>query len=219
MIRNDIRNIAIIAHVDHGKTTLVDAMLKQSHVFRANEKVAERVMDSNDIEKERGITILSKNTAIDEELLCEEKDIYKYLDRLKQKQKQYLILFSAKDTLGQALNSNIADKCESLGIKTNLKNKHWYSFISILDQGKNIFEICLKDTPAFTSQNIRDLNIHIESKPFKKGNLSRIQINGVEYSLNRRGLNIVVYDTISKAVIDTVSFDTHDQRILSKRVE
>lgn len=64
MIRNDIRNIAIIAHVDHGKTTLVDAMLKQSGVFRANEHVAERVMDSNDLERERGITILSKNTAI-----------------------------------------------------------------------------------------------------------------------------------------------------------
>ncbi len=64
MIRNDIRNIAIIAHVDHGKTTLVDAMLKQSGVFRANEKVEERVMDSNALERERGITILSKNTAI-----------------------------------------------------------------------------------------------------------------------------------------------------------
>ncbi len=62
--RNDIRNLAIIAHVDHGKTTLVDAMLRQSHVFRENEKVQERVMDSNDLEKERGITILSKNTAI-----------------------------------------------------------------------------------------------------------------------------------------------------------
>ncbi len=62
--RNDIRNIAIIAHVDHGKTTLVDAMLKQSHVFRENEKIEERVMDSNDLEKERGITILSKNTAV-----------------------------------------------------------------------------------------------------------------------------------------------------------
>ena len=62
--RNDIRNIAIIAHVDHGKTTLVDAMLKQSSVFRENEKVQERVMDSNDLEKERGITILSKNTAV-----------------------------------------------------------------------------------------------------------------------------------------------------------
>ncbi|TCS81014.1 translational GTPase TypA [Pectinatus cerevisiiphilus] len=59
-----LRNIAIIAHVDHGKTTLVDAMLKQSHVFRANEQVAERVMDSNDLERERGITILSKNTSI-----------------------------------------------------------------------------------------------------------------------------------------------------------
>ncbi|KRQ86400.1 GTP-binding protein TypA/BipA [Caloramator mitchellensis] len=63
-VREDIRNIAIIAHVDHGKTTLVDGMLKQSGVFRANEKVDERVMDSNDIERERGITILSKNTAV-----------------------------------------------------------------------------------------------------------------------------------------------------------
>ena len=63
-VRSNIRNIAIIAHVDHGKTTLVDQMLRQSGVFRANQEVAERVMDSNDIERERGITILSKNTAI-----------------------------------------------------------------------------------------------------------------------------------------------------------
>ena len=63
-IREDVRNIAIIAHVDHGKTTLVDALLKQSHTFRANEAVAERVMDSNDIERERGITILAKNTSV-----------------------------------------------------------------------------------------------------------------------------------------------------------
>lgn len=62
--REDIRNIAIIAHVDHGKTTLVDAMLKQSGIFRANEKVVERVMDSNDLEREKGITIMSKNTAV-----------------------------------------------------------------------------------------------------------------------------------------------------------
>ncbi len=64
MNNQKIRNIAIIAHVDHGKTTLVDAMLKQSHVFRENEQVQERVMDSNDQEKERGITILSKNTSV-----------------------------------------------------------------------------------------------------------------------------------------------------------
>ena len=64
MKREDIRNIAIIAHVDHGKTTLVDAMLKQSHIFRENQKVEERVMDSNPLERERGITILSKNTSV-----------------------------------------------------------------------------------------------------------------------------------------------------------
>jgi GTP-binding protein len=64
MKRNDIRNIAIIAHVDHGKTTLVDALLRQSKIFRENQQVAERVMDSNDLERERGITILAKNTAV-----------------------------------------------------------------------------------------------------------------------------------------------------------
>ncbi|MBQ7624477.1 MAG: GTP-binding protein, partial [Clostridia bacterium] len=64
MVREDLRNIAIVAHVDHGKTTLVDEMLKQSGVFRENQVVAERVMDSNDLERERGITILAKNTAV-----------------------------------------------------------------------------------------------------------------------------------------------------------
>src|SRR4030042_5642928 len=62
--RNDLRNIAIIAHVDHGKTTLVDGMLKQAHIFRDNQQVMELVMDSNDLERERAITILAKNTAI-----------------------------------------------------------------------------------------------------------------------------------------------------------
>ena len=64
MKREDVRNIAIIAHVDHGKTTLVDQLLRQSGVFRVGQEVQERVMDSNDIERERGITILSKNTAV-----------------------------------------------------------------------------------------------------------------------------------------------------------
>src|SRR5450756_2742233 len=62
--RTDLRNVAIIAHVDHGKTTLVDGMLRQSRVFRENQQLIDRVMDSNDLERERGITILAKNTAI-----------------------------------------------------------------------------------------------------------------------------------------------------------
>ena len=64
MIRNDLRNIAIIAHVDHGKTTLVDELLKQGGIYRDNQVVEERVMDSNDLERERGITILAKNTSV-----------------------------------------------------------------------------------------------------------------------------------------------------------
>ena len=64
MIRNDLRNVAIIAHVDHGKTTLVDGLLKQGGIYRENQDTTTRVMDSGDLEKERGITILAKNTAV-----------------------------------------------------------------------------------------------------------------------------------------------------------
>ena len=72
MKREDLRNIAIIAHVDHGKTTLVDEMLKQGGIYRENQVVEERVMDSNDLERERGITILAKNTSVYYEAVTKE---------------------------------------------------------------------------------------------------------------------------------------------------
>ena len=75
MKREDVRNVAIIAHVDHGKTTLVDQLLRQSGVFRANQEVVDRVMDSNDIERERGITILSKNTTAPRSTLSIHQDM------------------------------------------------------------------------------------------------------------------------------------------------
>ena len=69
-----LRNIAIIAHVDHGKTTLVDEMLKQSGIYRENQEIVERVMDSNDLERERGITIMAKNTAV--KVPCPRRDSF-----------------------------------------------------------------------------------------------------------------------------------------------
>src|SRR5579875_2963344 len=78
--RADLRNVAIVAHVDHGKTTLVDAMLWQSGAFRANQDVAERVMDSNDLEREKGITILAKNTAVDHTTLAGDRVTINIID-------------------------------------------------------------------------------------------------------------------------------------------
>ena len=103
----DIRNIAIIAHVDHGKTTLVDKLLQKSGTFRENEQVDERVMDSNDIEKERGITILSKNTSKPiEQIVKDNEYIHNALEQLALMPKS-----DPGDIAGQ-------EKAKAIGVKT-----------------------------------------------------------------------------------------------------
>lgn len=142
-----------------------------------------------------------------------------YLNKLKSDISRYIILISVKDTPGLALNKQIAMKLNELGVINNLIDKHWHGFISIINGGYNIFEAIESNNAVHYSGYIEGNYIDIDSKPFKKGNVSRIIINGKDFSLNRRGLNFVIYDTALNKVVDTVNFDTHDSTLCCSRVE
>lgn len=147
------------------------------------------------------------------------EDIYEYIDELIKNKNKYIIIISAKDTIGHMLYDRIAALYLELGIKTYLKDKHWRSFIAIMKEGKNIFEVLgdENEEPSYFNGIISESIFSISSKTYRKGNLAEIKIDGIDYSVNNRGLNIVVYDPEKKTVVDSVCFDTHVSKATCSR--
>lgn len=139
--------------------------------------------------------------------LSQETDIYNYLDKLNNP--NYIVILSARDAFTNSLNKDILDKLKAIGVKSDIKDKHRWSYISILDSNKAIYEK-VENAPLEYKTKINDIKIEIVSKGYSVGNSSSIKIDGKEYSKNKRGLNIVVYDKLLQKIADSVSFDTHD---------
>lgn len=139
--------------------------------------------------------------------LSQETDIYNYLDKLNNP--NYIVILSARDAFTNSLNKDILDKLKAIGVKSDIKDKHRWSYISVLNNNKAIYEK-VENAPLEYKTKINDIKIEIVSKGYSVGNSSSIKINGKEYSKNKRGLNIVVYDKLLQEIADSISFDTHN---------
>ncbi len=138
-----------------------------------------------------------------------ENNIYRYVDKINDEKHNLIIIISAKDTPGLAINFNLSQKLKTLGVITDLQGKHWCGYSAVICKGTVADEKCAYGQPVDISCCANELNIESYSAPLHAGNKSSIRINGVEYSPNRRGLNFVVYDLNKQCVTDQISFDTH----------
>ena len=144
--------------------------------------------------------------------LAEIEDINEYLKVLNEIKDDVLILIAVKDNAGQYLDDKIQEELHALGLKENLVHKGMVGYIAAIYEGSVIHEaLSEKDGTEEYSGVINGKLIHLVSKPYLSGNCSNIEINGMNYGVNSRGINVVVFSTIRNDVIDRVSFDTHVQ--------
>lgn len=220
IIIHDIINYDLVyehlqPHIDKSKQWLKDSLFAPKQLIN-EAKYPIEIINEPEYDQDR---LYVTNNINDSGFLYEITNLKDYLRTLNKQKTNSLILISVRDTVGLAMNKELASLFKDLGIITELENKHWHGFIAVIDNGNNIFEECADNSCVQYIGKIDDLLLDIDSKPFKKGNISRILINGVNYSLNRRGFNIVVFNKELNQVIDRVSFDTHDPKLSCVRVE
>lgn len=146
-----------------------------------------------------------------------ETNIMKYISLLMNEKDNLLIVISAKDTPGMAITQELNKLLNELGTKDTLVNAHWCGYLFVLYRGINIFEQKKYQQRVEYSNYIEGKNISIESAPLHNGNVSKIMIDNIDYSVNGRGLNFVIYDYRYNKVVDSVSYDTHDYRYFCMR--
>ncbi len=159
----------------------------------------------------RSLQILMKDSG---KFISVVEDIHEYLHMLAQDKQRYLIVVSVKDTPGFCVDASIDSELRDLGFRVSLQDKHWHSYLGVLDCGKLVEEKLSKEQEAVSFvKKIGGKELKVISKSFKSGNQSSIVFGGKEYSCNRRGLNILVYDRKADCVVDSVCFDTHTRNI------
>lgn len=139
----------------------------------------------------------------------QETDISNYLEKINNIKDNIVICISAKDTPGMAINKNLNNRLNNLGLKTNLTDKHWCGYSAIIYKGLVVDEKCVYDKDVSCIYADDKFKIKTISGPLHGSNISSIEINGIDYSTNVRGLNFVVIDLKSNSVVDAVGFDTH----------
>ena len=177
------------------------------------EDIVDLLMKEND-RLSKSVNSLMQFTGLDLPL---EDNIFNYLTKLKRNCKDKIIIISAKDTPGSAINPELQVKLSSLGIGTNLQDKHWHGYLAVINDGVVMSEQCIYDSNVEANITLNDTDIHVLSGPLHASNVASIKINGVEHAVNSRGLNIVVYQKNAGMVIDSVCFDTHHHLFGVKR--